>query len=242
MGYPVLAVIAIAASFVIKMFFLDAVFIPSLSMENTLLEGDYVLVNKFIYGSSPARLSAAFQVSPFHEVERGEVVVFKFPLMDPRAESDRARLFVKRCVAKGGDDIIFSRGDFSVIKNAHTEEPALLEEASPRENHRFTVPRKGDVVTLIEKDIEGWKPFIEREGHTVTIADDRVLLDNSPAQRYTVEKNYLFVLGDNREHSFDSRSWGFLPEENVEGKAVIVYWSVDRLLRIRWGRIGTVIR
>ena len=101
--------------------------------------------------------------------------------------------------------------------------------------------------------IEGWQTFIEREGHHVTLdQDSKVLIDGLPIVQYTVERNYLFMMGDNRDNSLDSRFWGFVPENNVVGKAMFVYWSWDtsipitsmreKFAAIRWSRIGTLIR
>jgi signal peptidase I len=78
-----------------------------------------------------------------------------------------------------------------------------------------------------------------------------IIIDNKPVSSYTIEKNYLFVLGDNLNHSYDSRYWGFLPEENIIGKAMMVYWSRSQLKpsrgfsgflsSIRWNRIGRFV-
>jgi signal peptidase I len=96
--------------------------------------------------------------------------------------------------------------------------------------------------------------FIGREGHTVTPgADNTVMIDGKPMQRYTVERDYVFGMGDNRDNSLDGRFWGFIPKDDVVGMPVIVYWSWDpdislftdpiaKLSTIRFGRIGTLVR
>jgi signal peptidase I len=125
------------------------------------------------------------------------------------------------------------------------------------------VPKKGDVISLTPENLERWDTFIRREGHSVE-RDPRgaILIDGKASSTYTVERNYLFAMGDNRDNSLDGRFWGFVPEENLIGTPMIVYWSwdpdkpildltsvksiftgfVDKCGSIRFGRIGTLVK
>jgi len=115
------------------------------------------------------------------------------------------------------------------------------------------IPKQGDVIQLTAENFNEWAVFIGREGHEVN-ADLRTI-DGKPATSYTVKRDYVFGMGDNRDNSLDSRFWGFIPEEDVVGTPMVVYWSLpvetpdgrkltltQRLKNIRWSRIGTIIR
>jgi signal peptidase I len=114
------------------------------------------------------------------------------------------------------------------------------------------VPRKGDTIELTDRTVERWRIFLEREGHRVVRRFGSVTVDGQDVTRCIVQRDYYFVLGDNRDNSMDSRYWGFVPDENVAGAALAVYWSwdpaigvsnlSDKLSSIRWDRIGTLVR
>ncbi len=89
------------------------------------------------------------------------------------------------------------------------------------------IPKKGDVISVNQDNIESWKIFIEREGHSVTSNNNgAVLIDGKTSTQYQAERDYLWMMGDNRDNSEDSRCWGFCPRENVIGKSMFVYWSM----------------
>jgi signal peptidase I len=115
------------------------------------------------------------------------------------------------------------------------------------------VPRQGDRIPLTVESVPAWKDFLEREQHRVEVSSDgKVLIDGKEQSEYPVQRNYYFMLGDNRGNSLDSRSWGFVPEDAIIGEALFVYWSWDPERsddgeratsgNIRWDRIGMLIR
>jgi len=159
--------------------------IPTGSMEENLLIGDHLLVNKFVFGPTASRLERA--VLPIGTLKRGDVVVFKYPV-------EPERDFIKRVVGLPGETIEVKEKKV-YINGKPFEEPYV----------HFLAP-----------------PTAQSELHEVTSFDVR--------ERYgpvTVPPNQYFVMGDNRDNSQDSRYWGFLPRENVKGKALVIYWSYE---------------
>jgi signal peptidase I len=261
-GYAVILPVAVLAALLLKAFVIGAIRIPSDSMAGTLLPGDCVLINKLVYGTTtPVQLpfsEARFpglRLPGLRSVGRGDVIVFRFP-GDPDAPHDRdAVYFVKRCVGIGGDRVEISRGICSV-NGEDIQYPVAGVPAAGAANDRFgpvIVPARGDSVLLTPSNYSPLETVIRREGHRAENNQfSGVLIDGSPARSYRFEKDYLFVLGDNRDRSYDSREWGFLPRENVVGEAMLIYWSwpagrsgggpVADLGSIRWDRIGMFVR
>jgi signal peptidase I len=116
----------------------------------------------------------------------------------------------------------------------------------------IVVPKKGMTVRLDSSTIDTWDTFIRREGHTVAVKKSLIEIDGKQATSYTVQRDYLFGMGDHRDNSLDSRYWGFIPKENLVGTPLVVYWSWDtdipiynifsKLASVRLGRIGTLIK
>jgi len=234
----------------LKMFVLDAIHIPSPSMQSTLMVGDYVFVNKLIYGAHISDLpfvkagTFSFHFPKIRDVRCGDVVVFELPDVNKEGSSSQSVYFVKRCIAVSGDEIMMQNGVVSV----NGIPMPLPEHATPPVSQKdnigpIVVPRKGDVVHLTSTNYRHWAQVIEREGHTIALSTSGdVTIDGVPSSIYTIQKNYIFVLGDNRDHSYDSRYWGFLPEENLVGEAMMIYWSTDPSFGVRWNRIGTFVQ
>lgn len=213
--YLEVIVVSVLLALIVRTYIVQAFRIPSGSMEDTLLIGDFLLVSKFLYR--------------FTEPAPGDVVVFKYPL-DPKRD------FIKRCVAVEGQ-MVEIRGKALFVDGQSVPNP-------PRSK------------------------FVDH----VTVA----LRDNYGPVR--VPAGHVFVLGDNRDNSRDSRYWGFLNKKLIKGKAFILYWSWKRMpgdpelaklegpmllalpkfaisfvkvlvfdlvhvpLRVRWSRIGDIIR
>jgi signal peptidase I len=210
--------IALVLALIVKCSVVEAYKIPSSSMEDTLLVGDFLLANKFIYGSKvpliPAHLPALAEPKP------GDIVIFKYPL-NPKVN------YIKRCVATEGQ-IVEIKNKILYVDGKKVSDPL---------NGKYTDPRV-------------------RNGNR----------DNYGP--YRVPQGYIFVMGDNRDNSSDSRFWGPLDRSLVLGKAMIIHWSwkpdpnspgfvwynpisilewtgyniIHFPWRVRWNRVGDIIR
>ena len=277
--YAEIIIITILAGLFLKTFVIEAFRIPSGSMENTLLAGDFVLVNKFIYGArTPATIPftslrlPVLSLPGFASPQRGDVLVFRFPGERDELNPVESVDYVKRCVAVPGDTLEIT--DKVVSVNGRNLSLPLFakfgapgscprgvaddrifpagSEFNPDNYGPIVIPRDGMLIPLSSKTLDQWRILIMREGHSVaTGRGDTVLIDGTPATRYRVEKNYYFVMGDNRSNSLDSRFWGFVPGDLIVGKALLVYWSTDessgrsftgRLFSVRWPRIGMIVK
>jgi signal peptidase I len=191
-----LAATVVIAVFVIT-FIVQAFQIPSESMENTLLIGDYVLVDKVSFGDKDP---LGFLL-PYREIRRDDVVVFKYPF-------DANPHFVKRVIGVPGDRIHLEHGRV-YVNHKLVSEPFALYKSRGKDDYRDNFPNaayKG--VTAVQRHWLAEFPALVR-GMDLVVP----------------EGNY-FVLGDNRNESSDSRYWGFVPRENVVGRPLLVYFSV----------------
>ncbi len=277
--YAEMILITILVAFFLRTFVVEAYRIPTGSMENTLLVGDFILVNKLLYGSTTPKSIPFTNISVPHvklprlaAPARGDVIVFEFPGERDEIHPRRVVNYVKRCVAVPGDTIeivdkvFYVNGQrFPNPAGVQFDTPLTPPKQAPNERifpprsgynednyGPILVPAKGSVLTLSRENVQRWKTFIEREGHAVEHEDGgKILVDGLESDSYTVERDYYFVVGDNRDNSLDSRFWGFLPEENIVGQATLIYWSwnqdiaflnlLDKIGSIRWERIGNLI-
>jgi signal peptidase I len=187
-------VIALLLALVIRTFVVQAFKIPSGSMIPTLLIGDHILVNKFIYGIKIPFTEK--KVLMFNKPERGDVIVFKYP-ENPQKD------FIKRVIAVGGE--VIEEKDKIVYVNGK-----VLNEPYAHHYDRYLRPGGHD-----PRDTFG----------PVTVPEDKV-----------------FVMGDNRDQSYDSRYWGFVDLNDIRGEAFIIYWSWDTNDWVRFNRIGRLIQ
>lgn len=250
--------ITIVAGLFLRTFILEVYRIPTSSMANTILEGDYLLVNKFIYNFRspkyfPFTETEIKQISipTFRHPQRGDIVVFYHPENSDEIPKSNRVTYIKRCVALGGDTVQIIDNILYINSAAFPEIQASANNSSYNYGP-VIVPKKGNKLLIDSSNIGFWKTIIEREGHTVSISENNsILVNGTIANTYEVEKNYYFMLGDNRNNSSDSRDWGFLPEENIIGKALFVFWSwnqeltissfVEKFASIRWNRIGMLL-
>ncbi len=192
-------IIAILIALFIRTFIVAAYKIPSRSMEPTLLVGDHLLVNKFIYGIKIPVIRKI--IIPFTEPKREDIIVFIYP-------HDRSKDFIKRVIGVSGDKIEIKNKKIFINDKQYSDKYGIYADSvvypaslQPRDNF-------GPVV---------------------------------------VPPNAVFVMGDNRDESADSRFWGFVDLKDVEGKALIIYWSwnseekEDILWKLRWNRLGNLL-
>jgi len=179
-------------------FVVQAFQIPSESMEKTLLIGDYLLVDKAHYGQS--RLWS--WLLPYRPIQRQDIIVFRYPV-NPRQH------FVKRVVAIPGDRVRLV--DKHVYVNGIRQNDAYATFKSAwHDSFRDEFPDGG---LHGDRSSAGW--FVQAR----KLTEDGELI---------VPEDSYFVLGDNRDDSYDSRYWGFVPRENVVGRPLMIYWSMDR--------------
>jgi signal peptidase I len=251
-------VATLGTAFFLKMFVLEAFRIPSASMANTLQVGDYLLVNKLSYGIHTPRfepISAGFfpsiHLPLFRSVRRGDVIVFEYPGDRNEVHHNGSSNYIKRCIGLPGDTITI-RNEVVWVNGLRTNHPS---EASPSSPFSFVedfgpvvVPSRGMRVILSDSTVNDWRTILIREGHSVAVnGEGVVMLDGAPADHAIITQNYYFVLGDNRTNSQDSRHWGYVPEQNIIGEALMVYWSWESIrdgnrMHVRWDRIGTIIK
>ena len=184
-------------------FIVQAFKIPTPSMEDNLLVGDHLLVNKFAFGTRGSILDA---VLPFKNVNRGDVIVFRYP-------KDLTKHYVKRAIGLPGDHIkIIDKQVY--INDRPLNEPYKIHKAPPgsyADPFRDFFPPKPQPERLLRSADEDpyWYEDFEKEGEVV------------------VPPDHYFAMGDNRDNSADSRYWGFVPRELIVGKGLIIYWSYE---------------
>ena len=187
--------LAIVLALFIRTFIVQAFKIPSGSMKETLLIGDHILVNKFLYGVKLPFVSTT--IIPYKDPHRGDIVVFKFP-------EDPDKDFIKRVVGVAGD--VVEGRDKKIFVN---HEPL---------NHDYGIHKDSRIVPGNIQPRDNFGPLV-------------------------VPEKSLFVMGDNRDHSYDSRFWGFVNLKAVRGKAFLIYWSWDKSnFGVRWKRIGQMLK
>jgi signal peptidase I len=247
----------------VRVFVFEPYGIPTGSMKPTILEGDVLLVDKLPYRIRSLRYIPFTNIAiPYLDLpgigslERGDVVMFDLPgppASDPREKED----YLKRCVAIAGDTIQLVEGRIRVNgievppvdpendgADYHRRSPISTSRVFPllRAGGRLIVPFKGYDVFMDSTAAERWRTLLEGEGISVEYRNRIVFLDGLPATHYTFHRDYFFAVGDNSANSYDSRFFGFIPYDNLVGRATIIYWSREPDDGIRWDRIGKVIR
>ncbi len=211
-------VIALALFFVLRAFFIEGIRIPTGSMEQTLLVGDFLLVNKLAYGAEVP--FTARRLPALEHPQRRDVILFRPP-------TDPGTYYIKRVAGIPGDTVAMKDGVLSV-NGVPQSEPYVVHmdpsidpvDVDFRWQRRFLV-RSAASPECLHPSRNNWCPLV------------------------VPERSY-FVLGDNRDNSSDSRYWGFVPASSIEGRPIFVYYSyapdsasrMPQLTRVRWHRIG----
>ena len=213
---------ALLAVLVIRSVVAEPFRIPSGSMVPTLEIGDYIIVNKFTYG---LRFPfTAHKLVPLGKPEHGDIIVFRFPA-DPKVD------YIKRVVGVPGDEIMVRRNVLYV--NGDRVEKQFVEDYTFVDDNCTPAP-----AALYDEAGEA-------QTHTVLYTPDSHgrLSEFGP---FTVPADEVFVMGDNRDNSSDSRAWGTVPLPNIKGKAMVVWLSWDhcdgKVGTLRLSRFGTVLR
>lgn len=228
-------------------FITQAVKVPTGSMLNTILVEDHLMVNKFIFGPHASALEG---VLPYRDIRRGDIIVFKYP-KGPETN------YVKRVIGLPGETIEIHGTTVYINGKVLPENKQLAFSPGLNEDLELMGPPKpveGATHTSYYNSIRDEGDPDDTEFGSLVSGDFGDFGVRTP---FTIPPDSYFVMGDNRDNSEDSRSWGVVPRENVVGRAMFVYWSirqaermkspgsnilVDMFTHTRWGRTGTLIR
>jgi len=186
-------------------FIVQAFKIPSASMEGTLLIGDHLLVNKFIFGGTGAWYE---KLLPYRQLERGDIIVFKYPYGDHQH-------YVKRVIGLPGDHLKLVDQNMFINGRALPEPYVVHDPGAPYDplSYNFPTPSSHFVNSATKPEVINWL------GHEMRkfVQGDEIVV---PPGKY-------FAMGDNRDHSEDSRYWGFVDRDAIMGRPFLVYWSIE---------------
>lgn len=201
---------------ILRSFIVEPFRIPSASMMPTLLIGDFILVNKYEYGIRLPVLNS--KIIDNETPERGDIIVFRYPV-DPDIP------YIKRVVGLPGDHVAYY--DKILYINGKPMEQEII--------GRYEAVGSGSMMEGVSLRLEDLMTL----DHLILVDKDAF----SPGVEGTVPAGHYFVLGDNRDNSKDSRYWGFVPDDNLVGRAFMIWMNWDsRNGGIDWSRIGTILK
>jgi signal peptidase I len=214
-------IVALVVWFFLRTFLVEAFRIPSGSMENTLLIGDFLFVNKALYGAEVPIIHT--RLPAVREPKRDDILVFD-------SVEEEGLKVVKRLIGMPGDTLSMENGE--LFRNGQrVNEPYAVHSDPTRSEDPIqrAKMREWQLPHLVNRNPANYQPDLQEWGPIVV-----------PAGSY-------FMMGDNRDSSYDGRYWGFLPRKNVRGKPLVVYFSYDPsswralpfLTAVRWGRLFT---
>ncbi len=248
--------IALTLSVIFKAFLVDAYQIPTGSMKDTLLVGDYIFVNKVAYSfSTPKTLPLIgikipwLTIINFSKPKRNDVIVFDHPGFFKNEDPYIHSRLIKRIIGLPGDTVLINNNEVYINNVKLTYPPNAIIDTTNLIEKKFydknilsfgnewnkgnygpvVVPYKGLKIKLSPKNIKYWKLLIDNELSKKAVREEGtvITIEDKPVETYTIHDNYYFVLGDNRNNSVDSRFWGFVPSNFIIGKAEIIYWSFE---------------
>ncbi len=242
--YSESVVIAVLIAMVLRAFVVEPFKIPTGSMIPTLAVGDHIFVSKFIYGLRVPLTNSWF--AQWGTPERGHVIVFRYPL-------DLSKDYIKRVVAVAGDRIRIE-GREVYVNGSKLARAAPTEFAYTKEDEDGRPPPGGiqHALAFAETSRDSnqeytviYHPY-ERAPSPLELGAGLKGLDCAPIEdgspECTVSDGWLFVMGDNRDNSADSRVWGGVPTEFVKGRALFIWWSRGSRSGIHWDRIGKAVQ
>jgi signal peptidase I len=213
--------LAVLVALFLRAFVVEAFKIPSGSMIPTLEVGDHIFVNKFIYGLRVPMSNIKF--GQLRDPKRGEVIVFVYPV-------DEEKDFIKRIVAIGGDTIALEQ-NVIFLNGKPIKRKRLAGTCSYLDAEEGTSRREPKSCVAYEEELDAVKYHVIQDVASFSI-------DRKPVK---IPKGHLFVMGDNRDNSHDSRFWGTVPFDHVKGKAIVIWWSSGDLDGIRWRRFFDLV-
>jgi signal peptidase I len=253
--FKILLLIAIIA-LIIKAFAFDAFKIPSASMENTLLPGDFIIANKFAYEfSTPHEIPILDIPIPYKNLidvskpKVKDVVVFQFPRGFENDSLRNNSKYIKRIIAGPHDTLKIVNGEIfvngrilvlpSTIKTPKEKERSgwviddkIYPPGSKWNKYNYgpiVIPGKGDTIKISPENFEKWQSIIVMDfGERALIPEGTIVtLAGKAISEYVLKQDHYFVLGDNPEVSMDSRYFGFITDNMIIGKAMFIYWSYN---------------
>jgi signal peptidase I len=233
-----------------------------MSMDPSILPGDILLISKMSYGTRLVKLNnqkkvGYFRTKGFSSIKKNDVFVFNWPNYEKFSETGfgiYGDYVVKRCFGLPGDSVNIKKAERSEDDGNgryYGESPSLFPHDSTLtwtvdKYGPLYVPAKGDSMILTKRNVAWYKDILQFENPDCKIIDSFLITTlGDTITDYKFKHNYYFMLGDNFYHSEDSRYWGFVPDDNIIGKAVVVLFSIDKqgkgFKKIRWNRIMKLI-